>query len=76
VSASSAPSATDGVDTATWFAAEEDFQQLIQDWRRQFDIHPRDKRTVGHRLAMLALHELGLRAAPASGPAAAAAAHR
>jgi sialate O-acetylesterase len=32
------------------------------------DIHPRDKRTLGHRLAALALHELGLRAAPASGP--------
>ncbi|WP_439390242.1 sialate O-acetylesterase [Ideonella sp. YS5] len=32
------------------------------------DIHPRDKRTIGHRLAALALHELGLRAAPASGP--------
>jgi sialate O-acetylesterase len=105
-------------------AYAEAFQQLIQDWRRQFadpelpvlfvqlasflplkdnvpgaggfpelreaqaaalalphtgmataidvgdevDIHPRDKRTVGHRLAMLALHELGLRAAPATGP--------
>lgn len=32
------------------------------------DIHPRDKRTLGHRLAALALHELGLRAAPAAGP--------
>ena len=32
------------------------------------DIHPRDKRTLGHRLAALALHELGLRATPASGP--------
>lgn len=32
------------------------------------DIHPRDKRTLGRRLAALALHELGLRAAPASGP--------
>lgn len=32
------------------------------------DIHPRDKRTLGQRLAALALHELGLRAAPASGP--------
>jgi len=32
------------------------------------DIHPRDKRTLGHRLAALALHELGLRAAPAGGP--------
>lgn len=32
------------------------------------DIHPRNKRTLGHRLAALALNEMGLRAAPASGP--------
>jgi len=34
----------------------------------EVDIHPRDKRTLGHRLAALALKEFGLRAAPASGP--------
>ncbi|MEO6281252.1 sialate O-acetylesterase [Roseateles sp.] len=32
------------------------------------DIHPRNKRTVGERLAALALSDMGLRQAPASGP--------
>jgi sialate O-acetylesterase len=32
------------------------------------DIHPRDKRTVGQRLAGLAMRDLGLRTAPATGP--------
>ncbi|WP_158218430.1 sialate O-acetylesterase [Roseateles puraquae] len=32
------------------------------------DIHPRNKRTLGERLAALALRELGLRGAPAGGP--------
>ena len=32
------------------------------------DIHPRNKRTVGERLAAVAMNELGLRATPAMGP--------
>ena len=34
----------------------------------EIDIHPRNKRTLGQRLAALALYELGLRATPATGP--------
>ncbi|MFN3304783.1 MAG: sialate O-acetylesterase [Roseateles sp.] len=32
------------------------------------DIHPRNKRALGYRLAQLALRDLGLRATPATGP--------
>ena len=47
---------------------EEAFNSGTLDVGDELDIHPRDKRAVGQRLAVLALHDAGLRKAEASGP--------